>query len=161
MANFVIGVGDVLTVTFWRDQRLSGDVLVRPDGRISLPLLNDIQAAGHTPEALATTLARAAEKYITESDVTVTVKEVHSRRAFVVGEVTTPGAVTLLGDMNVLQAIAVAGGLHEYADRKNIVVLRSEHGQEKRLKFNYDDVVKGRNLKQNILLQPGDTVVVP
>ncbi|HMD35978.1 MAG TPA: polysaccharide biosynthesis/export family protein [Vicinamibacterales bacterium] len=158
--KFVIGVGDVLTVTFWRDQRLSGDVLVRPDGRISLPLLNDLPAAGHTPEDLATTLARAAEKYITESDVTVTVKEVHSRRVFVVGEVTTPGAITLLGDMNVLQAIAVAGGLHEYADRKNIVILRTEHGQEKRLKFNYDDVLKGKNLKQNILLQPGDTVAV-
>jgi len=159
--TFVIGVGDVLTVTFWRDQRLSGDVLVRPDGRISLPLLNDLPAAGRTPEELAATLAVAAAKFITESDVTVTVKEVHSRRVFVVGEVATPGAITLSGDMNVLQAIAVAGGLHEYADRKNIVVLRTEHGQEKRLKFNYEDVVKGKNLKQNILLQPGDTVVVP
>jgi polysaccharide biosynthesis/export protein len=158
--KFVIGVGDILTVTFWRDQRLSGDVLVRPDGKISLPLLNDLPAAGRTPEELAATLGQAAAKFITESDVTVTVKEVHSRRVFVVGEVTTPGAITLTGEMNVLQAIAVAGGLHEYADRKNIVVLRTERGQEKRLTFNYDDVLKGKNLKQNILLQPGDTVVV-
>jgi len=158
--KYVIGVGDVLTVTFWRDQRLSGDVLVRPDGNISLLLLNDVQAAGRTPEQLGATLAEAAAKYITEPDVTVTVKEVHSRRVFIVGEVVTPGAVMLTGEMNVLQLIAMAGGLHEYADKKNIVILRVENGQERQFKFNYDEVLRGKNMKQNILLQPGDTVMV-
>jgi polysaccharide export outer membrane protein len=160
LSKYVIGVGDVLTVTFWRDQRLSGDVLVRPDGNISLLLLNDVQAAGHTPEQLATTLAEAASKFITEPDVTVIVKEVHSRRVFIVGEVVTPGAVALVGDMNVLQLIAVAGGLHEYADKKNVVIVRTENGQERQLKFNYEEVLKGKNMKQNILLLPGDMVMV-
>src|SRR5262249_37101178 len=159
-ANYVTGVGDVLTVTFWRDQRMSGDVLVRPDGKISVLLLNDVQAAGHTPEQLAATLSEAAAKYIAEPDVTVNVKEVHSRRVFIVGEVVTPGAVPLTGDMNVLQLIAVAGGVKEYADKKHIAILRTENGQERQLNFNYDDVLKGKNLKQNILLQPGDTVMV-
>jgi polysaccharide export outer membrane protein len=160
-AGYVIGVGDVLTVTFWRDQRMSGDMLVRPDGKISVLLLNDVQAAGQTPEQLAAVLSQAAAKFIREeSDVTVNVKEVHSRRVFIVGEVTTPGAVALTGDMNVLQFIAVAGGLKEYADKKHIVILRTENGRERRLNFNYDDALKGKNLKQNILLQPGDTVMV-
>lgn len=160
-AKYVIGVGDVLTVTFWRDQRMSGDMLVRPDGKISVLLLNDVQAAGQTPEQLAAALSQAAAKFIREeSDVTVNVKEVHSRRVFIVGEVTTPGAVALTGDMNVLQLIAVAGGVKEYADKKHIVIIRTENGRERRLNFNYDDALKGKNLKQNILLQPGDTVMV-
>lgn len=159
-AAFVIGASDVLAVTFWRDPRLSGDVLVRPDGMISLPLLNDVHAAGLTPEQLASVLARAAVKYIADPDVTVIVKEIHSRRVFVLGNVANPGMVTLSGDMTVLQMIAVAGGLLEYADKNSIVIIRIENGQEKRLKFNYNDVLKGKNIKQNILLQPGDTVVV-
>jgi polysaccharide export outer membrane protein len=158
--SFVIGVSDVLSVTFWRDQRMSGDVVVRPDGMISLPLLNDVHAAGSTPEQLAGILAQAAVKFIADPDVTVVVKEIHSRRVFVLGNVGSPGMVSLSGDMNVLQLIAVAGGLLEYADKDNIVIIRTENGQEKRLKFNYNDVLKGKNAKQNILLQPGDTIVV-
>ena len=158
--SYVIGVGDVLAVTFWRDQSLSGDVLVRPDRMISLPLLNDIPAAGYTPEQLAGALHEAAVKYIADPAVTVIVKEINSRRVFVLGGVGAPGVVPLTGDMNVLQVIAVAGGLVEYADKKNIVIIRTEKGQEKRFKFNYNDVLKGKNTKQNILLQPGDTVVV-
>ena len=158
--SFVIGVSDVLAVAFWRDPRMSADVVVRPDGMISLPLLNDVHAAGNTPEQLAGVLAGAAAKFITDADVTVVVKEIHSRRVFVLGKVTTPGMVSLSGEMNVLQLIAVSGGLLEYADKDNIVVIRNENGVEKRLKFNYSDVLKGKNVKQNILLQPGDTVVV-
>jgi polysaccharide export outer membrane protein len=160
-ATFVIGAGDVLSVTFWRDEKLSGNVIVRPDGMISLPLLNDVPAAGYTPEALAGVLAKAASQYISEPDVTVIVREIHSRRVFLVGEVATPGIVTLTGDMNVLQLLAVGGGLLEYADKDHIVIIRNENGQEKRLKFNYNDVIKGKNTKQNVLLQSGDTVVVP
>jgi polysaccharide export outer membrane protein len=158
--SFIIGVSDVLAITFWRDPRLSGDVVVRPDGRISLPLLNDVPAAGFTPEQLAGVLEAAAAKYIADADVTVIVKEIHSRRVFVVGQVTNPGMVALSGDMNVLQLIAMSGGLLEYADKKNLVIVRTENGQERRFKFNYNDVLKGKNLSQNILLQPGDTVVV-
>ena len=158
--KFVIGVGDVLGITFWREQALSGDVVVRPDGKISLPLLNDVQAAGFTPEQLSHALAVAAVKFVDEPDVAVIVKEIRSRKVFLVGQVATPGMVPLTGDMNVLQLIAVGGGLLEYADRKDIVIIRTANRQEMRFKFNYDDVLNGRNRKQNILLQPGDTVVV-
>ena len=160
-AKYVIGIGDVLAIAFWREQALSGDVVVRPDGKISLPLLNDVQASGSTPEELAHVLAGAAVKFVDEPDVAVIVKEIHSRRVFLVGQVATPGMVPLTGDMNVLQLIAVGGGLLEYADRKNIVITRTQDRQEMRFKFNYDDVLKGKNVRQNILLRPGDTVVVP
>ena len=160
-AKYVIGIGDVLGIAFWREQALSGDVVVRPDGKISLPLLNDVQASGSTPEELARTLARTAVKFVDEPDVAVIVKEIHSRRVFLVGQVATPGMVPLTGDMNVLQLIAVGGGLLEYADRKNIVISRTQDRQEMRFRFNYDDVLKGKNVRQNIILRPGDTVVVP
>jgi polysaccharide export outer membrane protein len=160
LPKFVIGVGDVLSLTFWREERLSREVLVRPDGKISVPLLNDVQAAGYTPEELGGALAAAAAKYITEPDVTVIVKEIHSRRVFVVGQVVTPGAVPLTSGMTVLQVLAMVGGVHEYADQKHIAIIRMEQGREKRFRFNYDEVVKGHNVKQNILLQPDDTIVV-
>jgi polysaccharide export outer membrane protein len=159
--QFAIGVGDVLSVTFWREQNLSADVVVRPDGRISLPLLNDMPALGMTPEQLAGTLKAAAVRFVDEPDVTVTVKEIHSRKVFLLGQVAMPGAVSLsTGDMNVLQLIAVGGGLLEFADRSNILIIRSENGHEKRFKFNYGQVLNGKNPAQNIVLQPGDTVVV-
>ena len=158
--GYRIGPEDVLQVSVWGNDAVSRTVPVRPDGKISLPLLNDVHAAGSTPEQLAGVLAQAAVKYIADPDVTVIVKEIHSRRVFVLGNVTSPGMISLSGELNVLQLIAVVGGLLEYADKENIVIIRSESGQEKRLKFNYNDVVKGKNVKQNILLQPGDTVVV-
>jgi polysaccharide export outer membrane protein len=158
--EYVIAVDDVLTVAFWQEQIGATDVIVRPDGKISLPLLNDVQAAGFTPQQLASGLEQAASKYITEPDATVIVKEIRSRKVFVVGEVATPGMVPLSGDMTVLQLIAMSGGLLEYADKKNIVIIRTENGHEQRLKFNYNDVVGGKNVQQNVFLQPGDTVVV-
>lgn len=156
---YLIGANDILTVTFWQD-RTPVDVVVRPDGKISMPLLNDMPAAGYTPQQLATALEEVAAKYITEPQATVTVKESRSRKVFVLGEVATPGMVPLNGEMNVLQLIAVGGGLLEYADKDNIVIIRTENGQETRFKFNYDDVLDGKKVEQNILLQPGDTVVV-
>jgi polysaccharide export outer membrane protein len=153
-------VGDVLTVTFWRDTRLSGDVLVRPDGKVSMPLLNDVQAAGLTPEQLAGVLKDAAAKYLADPDVSVVAKEIHSRRIFVVGAVVAPGMLNMTGELNVLQALAMAGGPQEYADKKHIVISRIENGQEKRFPFDYDAAIKGKKLKQNIVLQPGDTIVV-
>jgi polysaccharide export outer membrane protein len=158
--EYVIAVDDVLTVVFWQEQMAPMEVVVRPDGKISLPLLNDVQAAGFTPEQLAVRLEELAARYITDPDATVIVKEIRSRRVFVLGEVGTPGMVPLIKDMTVLQLIAVGGGLLEYADKGNIVIIRTADGQEQRLKFNYNDVVSGKNVQQNIFLLPGDTVVV-
>jgi polysaccharide export outer membrane protein len=158
--EYVIAVDDILTVVFWQEQMAPMEVVVRPDGKISLPLLNDVQAAGSTPQQLAARLEEMASKYITDPDATVIVKEIRSRRVFVLGEVGTPGMVPLIRDMTVLQLIAIGGGLLEYADKKNIVIIRTAEGQEERLKFNYNDVISGKNAQQNIFLQPGDTVVV-
>jgi polysaccharide export outer membrane protein len=159
-AGYVIGPEDVLSVVFWRDKELSADVVVRPDGKISVPLLNDIQAVGYTPEQLADVLVKAATKYIADPTATVIVKEIRSRKVYVLGEVGKPGSVPLIGEMNVLQLIATVGGLLEYADKENITIVRMENGKERRFKFNYKDVVKGKKTEQNIMLKPGDTVVV-
>jgi len=159
--GYVIGAEDVLSVVFWRDKELSADVVVRPDGRISLPLLNDLQAAGYTPEQLRAQVEQAAKKYIDEPNATVIVKAVNSRKVHIIGNVGKAGTYPLAGDMTVLQFIALAGGLQEYADAKNIKIMRKEEGQDRTLKFNYKDVVKGKHLDQNIALKPGDTVIVP
>jgi polysaccharide biosynthesis/export protein len=159
--GYVIGASDVLSVVFWRDKDMSADVTVRPDGNISLPLLNDVAAAGYTPDQLRTKLVEAASKYIEDPNATVVVKEIHSRNVYVTGNVAKPATYALMGDMTVLQLIALAGGLQEYADAKNIVVIRNENGRPMYHKFNYKDVVKQKHVEQNIVLKPGDTVVVP
>lgn len=159
--GYVIGPEDVLTIVFWRDKDLSGDVQVRPDGKISVPLLNDIEAAGLTPDQLRTKLSEAATKFVQEPTPTVVVKEIHSRHVFITGNVGKPGSIPLNSDMTVLQLIAASGGLLEYADSKNIVIIRTENGRQKHMKFNYKDVIKQKKPEQNIVLKPGDTVVVP
>jgi len=159
--GYVVGADDLLTIRFWGDTQLSADVVVRPDGKISVPLLNDVQAAGLTPEQLGENLEKAASKFITDPDATVIVREIRSRKVFVIGQgVAKQGVVPLNTDMNVLQAIAAAGGLLEYAHKDDITILRSENGQERRFKFNFNDVTRGKNVKQNILLQPNDTILV-
>jgi polysaccharide export outer membrane protein len=160
-ADYVIGPDDLLTVVYWRDKELSGDVAVRPDGKISLPLLNDIQAAGLTPEQLRVAVTAAAGKFLEEPTVTVVVRQINSRRVYITGQVGKPGPYNLSGPMTVLQLIATAGGVLEYADTKNIVVMRTENGKPVSYPFNYKDVTKRKNLKQNIELKPGDTVIVP
>jgi len=160
-AGYVIGAEDVLSVVFWGDKEFSADVVVRPDGKISLPLLKDVQAVGYTPEQLGDVVARAASKYVEQPTVTVIVREIRSRKVFIVGQVTKPGAFPLVADMTVVQLIALAGDVLEYADAKHVVIVRNEQGQERRFKFNYRDVLKGKNVQQNILLKPGDTVIVP
>jgi polysaccharide biosynthesis/export protein len=159
--GYVIGPEDVLTIVFWRDKDLSGDVQVRPDGKISVPLLNDISAAGLTPDELRTKLSEAAAKFVQEPTPTVVVKEIHSRHVFITGNVAKPGSIPLNGEMTVLQLIAASGGLLEYADAKNIVIIRTENGRQKHMKFNYKDVIKQKKPEQNVVLKPGDTVVVP
>jgi polysaccharide export outer membrane protein len=158
--GYVIGPEDVLSIVVWREKELSTDVIVRPDGKISLPLLNDVQAAGYTPEQLAEIVEKEAVKYVTDSDATVIVKQINSRKVFVIGEVGKPGAFPLTSEMNVLQLIASVGGLNEYADKGNVMILRMENGKERRFRFNYKEVIEGKKLQQNILLQPGDTVLV-
>ena len=160
-ADYVIGPDDLLTVVYWRDKELSGDVAVRPDGKISLPLLNDIQAAGLTPEQLRVAVTAAAGKFLEEPTVTVVVRQINSRRVYITGQVGKPGPYNLSGPMTVLQLIATAGGVLEYADTKNIVLMRNENGKPVSYPFNYKDVIKRKNLKQNIELKPGDTVIVP
>lgn len=159
--DYVVGAEDVLGVVFWREAELSGDVTVRPDGRVTLPVIGELQAAGLRPEDLKKQIETAATKYVTDPNVTVVVRAINSRRVFVTGRVTTPGVHLLKGPLTVMQAIALSGGVTEFADAKNIKVLRIVHGKSVTLPFNYKDVVRGRKLEQNILLLPGDTVVVP
>jgi polysaccharide export outer membrane protein len=159
--GYVIGVADVLSIVFWRDQDMSGDVTVRPDGKISLPLLKDVSAAGYTPDQLREKLVEAASDYLEEPNPTVVVKEIRSRTAFITGNVTKPNAYPLNADMTVMQLIALAGGLLEFADAKHIVIMRVENERQRYYEFNYKDVIHQKNPAQNIVLKPGDTVVVP
>jgi polysaccharide export outer membrane protein len=160
-ADYVIGADDALKIVFWREDALSGDVVVRPDGKISLALLNDVQAAGLTPNQLRESLVQIASRYVTDPSVTVIVKQINSRKVFVTGQVNKPGPFVLNDNMTILQMLALAGGLQEWADADHILIMRTEAGQTKSFKFNYKDVRKGKNLQQNILLKPGDTIVVP
>jgi polysaccharide export outer membrane protein len=155
--DFTVGPEDVLGILFWREMEMSGDVTVRPDGRITLPLLGDIQAEGMKPDALRDEIQKAATKYLTDPNVTVVVRTINSRKVFITGLVSMPGTFPLTGPRTVMQLISLAGGLAEYAKSEEIQVLRGA----KAFKFNYKEVSKGKKLEQNILLQPGDTVVVP
>jgi polysaccharide export outer membrane protein len=159
-ADYVIGPDDVLVVTYWREDKMSGEVVVRPDGKVSLPLINDIQAAGLTVGQFRDSITKAATKYLTDPSVSVTVKAINSRRVFVTGSVNKPGPYPLNDMMTVLQMLAVAGGLNEFAKEKEIRVMRVEGGVTKSFKFNYRDVTQGKGLEQNIQLKPGDTIVV-
>jgi len=160
--DYVIGPDDVLSVVFWKDKDMSADVVVRPDGKISLPLVNDIQAGGLTPSQLRDTIDNLARKYIEDPAVTVVVKQINSRKVFITGQVEKPGPYALNGRTTVLQLISMAGGLKEYVDGKRILVMRTDaSGRQSGHPFNYREVVSGKNLVQNIELRPGDTVVVP
>jgi polysaccharide export outer membrane protein len=160
-AEYKIGPQDVLRVDVWKEPEISRVAPVRPDGRISLPLLNDVQAAGLTPTQLANVIAEGLKKYINNPQVTVGVNEINSRRVYVTGEVLKPGAFPLQPGMTVLQALAISGGFTQFARIKGIYILRTEGGKQVRHEFNYKDVVKGKKPELNILVQPGDVIVVP
>ena len=160
-ASYRIGPQDVLRIDVWKETEISRSVPVRPDGKISLPLLNDMQAAGLTAMELANNITEGLKKFINNPQVTVSVTEINSRRVYVTGEVTRPGAFPLLPNMTVLQALTSAGGFTQFARIKNIYVLRSEDGKQVKHSFNYKDVVNGKRPEDNIVLQPGDTIVVP
>jgi polysaccharide biosynthesis/export protein len=161
--GYVIGPEDVLQVSYWRDTSVSAEVTVRPDGMISLPLLNDVPAEGLTPEQLREKLTQLAKTKYFEGDpnITITVRTINSRKAYITGQVARPGPYQLTAPTTVLQLIATAGGLTEFAKQKEISVMRAENGKQLRFSFNYKDVSKGKNLTQNIELKPGDTVIVP
>ena len=161
-SDYVIGTDDVLSILFWRDKDLSApEVTVRPDGKVTLPLLNDMQAAGLTPDQLRDAIVVAAQKYVEDPNPTVIVKEIKSRKVFITGQVEKAGPYPLNGPTTILQLIAMAGGLREFADGKEISLMRTENGKPGVYSFNYQDVLKRRNLRQNIELKPGDVVVVP
>jgi polysaccharide biosynthesis/export protein len=159
-SDYVIGADDQLHIMVWNEQNFNETVPVRPDGKISMPLLNDVQAAGLTPLQLKDSLTEKLKKYIADPRVTVVVVAMNSRRIFVTGEVVHTGPMALLPHMTMLQALAEAG-FTQFANLKGIYLLRTENGQQTKLRFNYKEVVKGNHPEQNILLRPGDTVVVP
>jgi polysaccharide export outer membrane protein len=160
-AGYVIGPDDQLGIIYWREKDMSADVVVRPDGMISLPLLNDIPASGLTPEQLRVAITTGATKFVEEPTVSIVVKAINSRKVYITGQVGKPGPYPLSGPTTVLQLIATAGGVAEYADKSKIVVIRNEGGKQTTFRFNYSDVMKGKNLSQNIELKPGDSVLVP
>ena len=160
--NFVIGNDDVLAISVWKEPELTKSVPVRSDGKISLPLVGEIQAAGQTPHQLEQVITDKLKSFITTPEVTVVVEKVNSRKYNVLGEVTKPGSYPLTTEMTVMDAIAAAGGFRDFAKKSGVYVLRkSPNGQEAHLKFNYKDFVKGNNSAQNIKLEPNDTIIVP
>jgi polysaccharide export outer membrane protein len=160
-AGYLIGTDDVLSIVFWKDKDMSAEAQVRPDGRIALPLINEVQAAGLTPEQLRERITEESKKFMEDASVTVVVRQINSRKAFITGEIYKPGTYPLTSPTTVMQLIAMAGGLREYANAKKIVIMRTENGKPTSLPFNYKDIVEGKNLQQNIELKPGDTVIVP
>ena len=159
--GYVIGADDVLAIVYWKDKDMSAEARVRPDGRIALPLINEVHAAGLTPEELQKKITEESKKYMEDANITIVVREINSRKLFITGEVNKPGVYPLTSPTTVMQLISLAGGLREYANSKNITIMRSEGGKQVSLKFNYKEVATGKNLRQNIELKPGDTVVVP
>jgi polysaccharide export outer membrane protein len=158
--EYVIGPEDVLHIAVWKENDLTATLPVRPDGKISLPLLDDVQAAGLTPKQLADSVTEKLRKYIADPRVTVVVTAINSKRIYLLGEVLHAGAMPMLPNMTVLQALSSAG-LNQFANTKRIYVLRTANGKQQKLPVNYRKLVKGEEIEQNYLLQPGDTIVVP
>jgi polysaccharide export outer membrane protein len=160
-ADYVVGAEDVLGIVFWREREMSADVVVRPDGKISLPLLNDVDVDGLTPDQVRERVTELAKKFIEDPNATVVVKQINSRKVYITGNVERPGTFPLLRPTTVLQLIAVAGGLKEFANAGDIVLVRTESGKQETFNFNYDQMKNRKNLSQNIFLKPGDTIIVP
>jgi polysaccharide export outer membrane protein len=158
--SYVIGADDMLLISVWKEPDLTTTLPVRPDGNISLPLLNDVAAAGFTPMQLAIAITERLKKYVADPRVTVIVTQINSQKVYATGEVLHTGAIQLLPNMTVLQALANAG-FTQFANLKGIYVLRLENGKEAKIPVNYKKLIKGQDMNQNILLKPGDTIVVP
>ena len=158
--TYIIGADDQLQITVWENTQLSASVVVRPDGKISLPLVNDIQAAGFTPTQLAASLTNQLSSLVKDPIVGVTVLNVRSKNIYMMGEVMHVGPIPIAPGMTALQAIATAGGLTPYAKSKSIYILRGDPGHQKKVPFNYKNAIKKGDM-QGVSLQPGDTIVVP
>lgn len=158
--DYKIGADDMLHVSVWKEPDLTETLPVRPDGKISLPLLNDVQAAGLTPSQLADGISTKLKKYMSDPRVTVIVTAMNSQRIYVLGEVTHTGTMALQPNMTVLQALASAG-FTQFANTKGIYVLRTENGKQQKIPVNYKALLKGASINQNLVLRPGDTIVVP
>jgi polysaccharide export outer membrane protein len=160
--SFVIGADDVIAINVWKEPDLSRSIPVRSDGKITLPLIGEVQAAGKTPHQLEVELVGKLQNFISEPEVTVIVQDVRSQRFNILGQVAKPGSYLLTSSTTVLDAIAMAGGFRDFAKKKSIYVLRqNSDGTQVRLPFNYSDVIKGQNFEQNVKLKPRDTVVIP
>ena len=159
--SYLVQAGDTLQVSVWKEPDLTGEVLVRPDGALSFPLAGEVQAAGHTVEEIRKILQTRFAKYIPDPVVTVVVRKADGSRIFVMGKVNRPGDFALIRPIDVMQALSLAGGVTPYADVNGIRILRRAGSQQEVLRFRYDDVRRGKDLSQNILLRSGDTVVVP
>ena len=159
--GYLLQPGDVLAISVWKEADLSGDLLVRPDGAISMPLVGEIPAAGHTVEDVRSTIDQRLRKYIPEPAVTVSVKQTLGNQIFIIGKVNHPGPYPIIRPVDVTQALSLAGGTTPFASVDNIKVLRRHGAQQTIIPFRYSDIEHGRKLEQNILLESGDTVVVP
>jgi polysaccharide export outer membrane protein len=160
--GYRIGAGDTLQIDVWKEPEASvQSTVVRPDGKVTLPLIKEVDVLGLTPSELEKVVAAKLAQLIRNADVTVVVKEIHSKKVYIVGAVNKVGTVSLLSQMTVLQALAEAGGLTDYAKKSKIYVLRSEDGKQLKLRFDYAAVTKGEHMEQNITLHPDDTIVVP
>ena len=160
-ASYQIGPGDALHIFVWKEPELTRDIIVMPDGKISFPMIGEIPAQGRSVTELKDIITEKLSQFVTAPEVTVIVNESRSRRIYTVGKVARPGPYPLSPDMTVLQALSTAGGLAEWADEKNILIIRREGGKETQLRFNYREFIAGQNIGQNILLKPNDTIVVP
>jgi polysaccharide export outer membrane protein len=160
-SSFIIGNDDVLAINVWKEPDISRSIPVRSDGKISLPLVGEVQAAGLTPLALEKDIAAKLKNYIAEPEVTVMVQQVNSQKFNILGQVVRPGSYVIANSPTVLDAIALAGGFRDFAKKKSIYVLRQGPSGESRLSFNYKSVSEGKDMSQNIKLQPGDTIIVP
>lgn len=158
--SYVIGPSDVLNITVWKEPTLSGTILVRPDGMISLALLGDVQASGLTPLELSSQIATKLKKYIQEPNVSVVINQIHSKVVYLLGEVTKPGPVEMTPGMTLLAAISSGGGLTNFANSKKMYILRKEAGTQQKIPVKYKDALKGDSTL-NMVLKPGDTIVVP
>jgi polysaccharide export outer membrane protein len=159
--SFVIGNDDVLAIDVWKEPGVSRTIPVRSDGKISLPLVGELQAAGLTPAKLEQDIAARLKNYISEPEVTVIVQQVNSQKFNILGQVVKPGSYVIANSSTVLDAIALAGGFRDFAKKKSIYILRQGASGETRLPFNYKEVSQGKNMAQNIKLEPGDTIIVP
>jgi polysaccharide export outer membrane protein len=158
---YLIGPDDVLNIYVWKEPDLIQDVTVLPDGKITFPLIGEIQAQGRTVTELKDSITERLQSFVTAPEVTVIVRQINSRRIYTLGKLKNPGPYPLAAGMTVIQALSTAGGFAEWADEKNILVIRREGGEELQYKFDYSQYLSGKNLKQNIVLKPNDTIVVP